>query len=361
LAAERQQFEAKLACFHNEKQHWETHVAETSAQLAGQRTELEAQRAALQQASLDLANQQAQLAAENARLQDEQRRWESQRAEALDQLANQRAEFELERARQQQSANELAAERERFMLEVARWHDAPPPIDAVSRRETELQCGADLELTVETKSAGAADGDPPVELDSSPTPANAQEESIEQYMSRLLERVRGESATSRYQESFEHAPLPKPPPASANDANLEPADKEPPPSAVHAPHSLAPEHCSNLAAMRELANQSARAAINISFRRRWVHAVGSKLVVALLAVIIGSLLLYFSENFRSLTLYGGIACLLIALHCVVQTALLYRRFFTHHHRSDLTAAGSADSDKSHTQPETDGAGRGGPA
>ena len=98
------------------------------------------------------------------------------------------------------------------------------------------------------------------------------DESIEDYMARLLKRVRGDQAARSYKESGAKADSDA---ADRLDTTAEPAAVEDevvtPPAAVtpepvaepmqYTPRAVPPEFKANLAAMREIANSSARSAI----------------------------------------------------------------------------------------------------
>ena len=92
--------------------------------------------------------------------------------------------------------------------------------------------------------------------DSEFTDSEDEDDTIEAYMNRLLQHVRGDAAdTSTENEPAEEENTPQ-------EEELEPLD----PNAPLVPRSLAPERDTDLNAMRELANTSARVAIKRSAR-----------------------------------------------------------------------------------------------
>jgi hypothetical protein len=94
-----------------------------------------------------------------------------------------------------------------------------------------------------------------------------------------------------------------------------------------APRSDAPERSVNLAAMRELANFSAQAAISKHARKQLISATRVKLMVAVVALAAGGGLLsfYFSGTTTPWILYAGVAAFLIGLFWAVQYAILTGR------------------------------------
>jgi hypothetical protein len=128
------------------------------------------------------------------------------------------------------------------------------------------------------------------------------EESIESYMSKLMQRVRGDSdkpssqgppaGKPGYQPSYQPTYQPEASPASATP------DAPPTQSSVHEtvrpeeyiPRSPPPEMNANLAAMRELANSAARTAIAKHHRKHTNKKATSKILGAG-ALLVCSLLL----------------------------------------------------------------------
>ncbi len=119
--------------------------------------------------------------------------------------------------------------------------------------------------------------------------ANEDEDSIEAYMNRLLKRVQGTSETTKFlSEPKTHVVEPtrvaeaskgsqdQSPTATAAEtaAVVQPAlPPQPAPDSPYIPRSQAPERTSNMAAMRELANSSARTAIAASAKQRMLNQI----------------------------------------------------------------------------------------
>lgn len=164
-----------------------------------------------------------------------------------------------------------------------------------------------------------------------------KEESIEEYMSRLMHRTQASSGVSA-------APS-RAPPASAPVAAsripavagvvkpMEPSSTAPAPAprrrepAQVAPRAVAPEKHVNLSAMRELANLAAHSAINRYSRRILINAVYSKLLVASVALASAVSLLWMWKTTTGLqtTFYLALVALSVAIYWGVQYALLSGR------------------------------------
>jgi hypothetical protein len=151
--------------------------------------------------------------------------------------------------------------------------------------------------------ASAAAADPPVAVDSGPArpaPRNAapadvdaeHEESIEQYMARLMQRTRGQSATGPTASTF----VPPPLPSTSRPADADRAGSKPAPAAADdtgdTPLSSLdemkqsgrrPDHSSNLAALRSLANDIARQAIGTYAARKYRRTAVTQIIIATLA------------------------------------------------------------------------------
>jgi hypothetical protein len=165
------------------------------------------------------------------------------------------------------------------------------------------------------------------------SPAASEEESIEDYMARLLQRVRGDdqpaSAGARRTE-----PAYVPPPRVTSTASTLPketkqisinvveSDDKP---SDFLPRSQAPELSSNLKAMRELANESARTAIHTSARKRGGASAASKFFVAGVAIALGVVLLLVARSLGNLALCGAAALLVIGLLFGLRGVLAVRR------------------------------------
>lgn len=189
------------------------------------------------------------------------------------------------------------------------------------------------------------------------------EESIEDYMSRLMERVhaiRGSARPAAYQQAESR---PEHPPGAAVQENVEtpqpeesavaqlvtpPREPEEEPRKVAAsaseelaseevhvpprpekegPRAVAPERRVNLSAMRDLANLSSRAAIDRYARRQARFASLGKLLMVPVAAGSGTVLLriWLTRQTSDVTLYAAVASFLVALLWAVQSAGLAGR------------------------------------
>ncbi len=198
---------------------------------------------------------------------------------------------------------------------------------------------------------GAAE--PVSERDLSDTdPASAldppDEDSIEAYMNRLLQRVQGGSSSARTTAASAAAEVTA---VAATTHMVEPSGHraagggESTPATTHGaapesvpaatassvpgsasggeptsylPRSQAPERTSNLAAMRELANDSARTAIAHSVRKRMVHQQLTKFALAGLAVLGGGAIMFASEFSMDHWLLAACCCFCLAIFFVIE-------------------------------------------
>jgi hypothetical protein len=118
-----------------------------------------------------------------------------------------------------------------------------------------------------------------------PVSAGEEEDSIESYMKRLLQRVSGDDTAPRWTPPSEAAS-----PSASDDAPA-PTPSKPTVEAeafdpkTYVPRSTAPELNANLAAMRELANSSARSAIDTSSKREQLRNAATKLSLSMIAVL----------------------------------------------------------------------------
>ncbi len=169
-----------------------------------------------------------------------------------------------------------------------------PPVDDSQQVPPEATAGT------ASKPAGLANGHEP-------------EESIEDYMSRLMQRLRGDDEKK--------SPTPQP----GDKRNAETASSASPSAPASTPVSTtgrptkprvrAPEMTANLQAMRELANESARSAIKHSSKRKAGIAYGA-IAVGLAAAVCGAVLSWVSPEAHSVGFWGAITNFAVAVLCV---------------------------------------------
>ena len=202
-------------------------------------------------------------------------------------------------------------------------YDTTGELESISKEESYLP-----EIIPEPEPAHAA----PALSSSSDSIADegSEEESIEDYMKRLMARMRGgsveeESKASAASASSNSAVTPSKPqtettnaagkialPAAAtersNASTTSPFNPE-----EYVPKALAPEKTRNMAAMRELANTSARSAIQVSARRRYGTAIAMKLAIALIGLGVGATLVMINGLNVNIGLIATIASFMVAL------------------------------------------------
>lgn len=157
---------------------------------------------------------------------------------------------------------------------------------------------------------------PPVE--SPRSSGGDDDDSIESYMNRLLQRVRGETSSSKAAV----APMPAPRSVTLEDLpdEVSVAPEQAPQTPARPVSNLddikaapAPERSHNMAALRDLANQSARGAIQTSNRRQHRESAKSKLTVSLFGIICGIVVMKLSPSYTSPEFIGGLVPLFAGL------------------------------------------------
>jgi hypothetical protein len=161
------------------------------------------------------------------------------------------------------------------------------------------------------------------------------DESIDSYMAQLLKRVSGISIGQTSTAPASHAPLS---PAPVVSQPLEKPLDQPAAPAHDTPTRVrriaAPELSSDLAAMRELANLSARAAIDTHTYRNWGRAAFGKFTIATLAAIAGAGAIYFASTPSSILMYAGLATFVVALFWLLQAGILINNVLRVARRND---------------------------
>ncbi len=175
-------------------------------------------------------------------------------------------------------------------------------------------------------------------LNAVPHEGSADEESIDAYMAKLLNRVRsgsnqGETATSST-ETADTASLADDAPVATNavpgTAGADAADGRggiPAAQAGSRPltrRAAAPQDAAGMSALREVANVAARSAIAHHGRRRLLKQSTLKLLVSLSALLCGGVLVWAWRFFRltNATFYAGMICLVAGLFWSAQYAAL---------------------------------------
>lgn len=197
------------------------------------------------------------------------------------------------------------------------------PSSALNERPASVQAEPPPALSREPSGTPES---PPATLARQPV-AEEEEESIEAYMARLLERVRGDSGTSPAPREVDVAPPPTPAPPPS-PAPSEPAQKLTPEAYV--PRTSAPESQTHLSALREVANVAARVAVTRYTRRRAATEAAGKLLRGLLTGAGGLAAAYWAWRAGSLpglvgaTIGGltGVAWMLGAMKKLLAAILL---------------------------------------
>jgi hypothetical protein len=159
-------------------------------------------------------------------------------------------------------------------------------------------------------------------------PADEEEESIEDYMAKLMGRVRGDSPQIA-PKPYQRPTVPKPEPVYEPETEVTSPEEAKVASAPAAPFEMPQrqvptELTSNLAAMRELANFSARDAIDTSVRNRWWQAAVGKFSVAAVALATAAILVIWTKNAHSIQFIGAGIAMLIAIFWSLQGTIMLR-------------------------------------
>ena len=192
-----------------------------------------------------------------------------------------------------------------------RWREAPQPGEAVREEPSSVEVVPDSDFPPQPLAPlPATPFEAPQQKHEA---ANQDDESIESYMERLLQRVRGDAGDAPKPA----APAPAPAyqasqPAPAEESHSEPAaavSDKPPAALVNpeefVPRSQAPEMTSDLAAMRELANSAARSAIAKHQRKTTGKHVTGRLVGIGVVLAASGALAYWAWSIPSITAAVG--------------------------------------------------------
>jgi hypothetical protein len=267
------------------------------------------------------------LAVESRRseMSDERQQWESQRAELLRMIETPTSPAN--------AVDETETSPEIPLTEPP--FEAPAEHKPVDLAEVFRRVGATVEMEDEEPVSGmpATPTERPTSIahqppaqSATPNHTESEEESIDDYMGRLMQRVKAGGPPSK--SAGNGAPVrPSTPAVPAAAVKPSAAESEEAPSGPIQPRSAAPETHNDLSALRELANLSAHSALNHHSRQLLVYTMRSKLTVAIVALAAGGAMFWMWKGASSaqMTYYAGLIAVLVAVYWGVQYALLSGR------------------------------------
>ncbi|MBA2116297.1 FHA domain-containing protein [Bremerella alba] len=150
--------------------------------------------------------------------------------------------------------------------------------------------------------------------------------SIDDYMQSLLARMRaksGDPEPAPQQKSTEKTIAAKPEPVKPEEP-VKPITRE-----EFVPSRFAPEQTSDIRRLRELANETAKAAIDSATLNRWESLCKSKLFVSMLALATGFFLHYLSPSYLSISFAGACLAYVVTVFWWLQSAVIYQHVKNH--------------------------------
>ncbi len=304
-------------------QQWRAEQQETEHDLNRQREDLSDERTTLERLreALDTERQQ---------WEREREQWEAERTAAM--------RDEESRAANDFTADDRAEEDLEFRQPAA---SAPVSLADVLRRVGASLDTVDEEPEAAQSSTSCPVGEPTTNPTVSSKPAAVAEhedESIDAYMNRLMERVRSAKSGDAYSAYVPQlsepavradtslASVSSPMPAEGDQTAEETLETAP------SPRRPAPENRTDLSALRELANLSAESALRRHSRRVLIHTMWSKLLVTAVALAAGAGLLWMWRELAAweAAFYAALVAILVAVCWGVKYLILIRRFLKGH-------------------------------
>jgi hypothetical protein len=114
------------------------------------------------------------------------------------------------------------------------------------------------------------------------------------------------------------------------------------------PRSQAPERSERLAAMRDLANSSARSAIDRYAQTKLLTSAVAKLTMSVLAATAAAFLGFFAEGHRLLVYGGGVFSAVSSFCWLILSVRYTRRFFRARREQQRQSAGRASAAQDNT-------------
>jgi hypothetical protein len=360
LKARAAELEGRQRAIEERQRRWEAECADAEKRLQTQQDELATLRQSLEadgqqratecdEREKELASQreeleayQAELEAARQALEEQRHQWEVERDEAVAvdrESADQRTEDEEPTGKAPLSSLEIL--RRMGSMPVFPEDDEPQESEKPAARG---RAGMGLSPR-ENPPHAAHEGD---------------EESIDDYMARLLQRVRGaadegEGAAESSRRSA-RAAKPVPPPRETIPIESDTEASGPRPTLAKrrepvemSPRAVAPEKHVDLTAMREVANFSAQNAIDWHSRRVQGRVVVAKAMIMFLGLLAGAILLYVWHRVPNrLTFSAAMASLVVATFWGCQYFVLVARRFGRRRR--FVEQSQPDDEASEAQP-----------
>jgi hypothetical protein len=313
-----------------------------SKELVRQRAETERLDGELSQLRKEIDAERTRYNTELAVWQAEKRQWLEQQAAADERLDRQAAELDSLRAALERQvatiATEQAADDDTTSLDSAVEDDAaverePADVAAVLRKLGKSPVFDDDEDRPNEPAAVPREAShPAAKVDQGRTGHHDDEESIDDYMAKLLQRV-GTEPTVAPKPSSARSGRERSRPVEVDDeetgeCRLVPQPNAPPRRAPveMAPRVVAPEKHAGLSAMRELANLSTQTALRQHSQRVLLGTSRTKLLLAAGGAVIGGILLWmWTSGSHHLALVGALIGLSIAVGAIVQYLMLTGR------------------------------------
>lgn len=361
LAARASELEQSVARLEQEKRELETHIqereraeteavqsptideanSERRADLVRQAAELEQVRAELDARVADLERQaeadRNALEHERQAWLNEQRRQQEQLEARADQLDEHARELNAERDALHASCQQLEAERAELDQRQVEIEQEEPRQEEVEVANVKNAAHADAEtddvfqrlalagiLKQDATECDPSTDDMPAESAPHASPPLAiaseaegdEEESIDTYMAKLLARARQQGGVAPPSPTAKRAE-PKPVAAAVAVPSAEEAE---PVATLRRERAKAAELNHDMAAMRELANLSARSAIDRHARSQQKHSFGAKVGLVIVAICSGSFILALEAPQGSVYWYAALASFAIAVLWGAQVA-----------------------------------------
>ncbi|MFO0897836.1 MAG: hypothetical protein U0836_10480 [Pirellulales bacterium] len=349
----RQQAGDEQAAFEAQRLAWETQRSEQQARLTEEQQRLSDEAERLEHARRTLELERADLERERAD-QAEAARSAARQEPANDQPTAARDDHES--GAENQEDDVFARLR---ALSLLKDRDAETEAEQDAPRTSADHDEADEDEREESPPAWPSVVDDAAEEEEAPQAPSAvdsshadedHEESIQDYMNRLLQRVRGEAPV-------QHKPAAKTPthsPTTYRPAPVQPVQApvaaEPRPVPATPRKSAAPERSSDLLAMRELANLSAQTALDAYAHRRWASAAVGKVIVSVFALVACLTLMAALPGWSTLKIISGGAALVIAVFWGLQAGILAQQVRAARQRRQPRPAGTPASGESTKVP-----------
>lgn len=324
--------------FETKRGRWECALQEREKNLCAKEEEISKSNGELESLQTQIQTERQDMERRLAEIDAEREQWETERNRLESLLEAAKSVEATEESRSAQQSQHAPVSVENILSHLGQnlenaeeeQSDVEEP-SSVSAGNTRHECRKVEEPVADQHAEGSATHD--------------EEESVEAYMARLMQRIRSTQTDIDNEEENTKAPA-----AGDKEKSDSPNDSMvfPQPIATHQPSKIsdpselsprtqAPETQMGLGTLRDLANYSAQSALGTHARQKMIHAMYAKFIVSAFSGLAGLGMLFVWKMWCTgmVTFYAAMACFVVTVAWGIQYVMLTLRLLANAPGSDI--------------------------